>query len=208
MGAIALLLLNKEAKPSDVELKLKQQETLVKSLYDSISKSETSRANLLSERDSLIQVNHNAESKLDQSKKELAKIKGSTKNLTNSELVVEANELYGGSDTTKLEILLSRPTTEFLVESAKQVEILSNQLELSLSLNYSQAETIRLDEQVFKTYEDDKANYHSIIQSKDQSISLVLSENNKLDKRNRRQKTITKIAIGIGIGGLIYGITR
>lgn len=145
---------------------------------------------------------------LAESQTEAKKIKNSLKKLTNDQLVTEANKEYGGLDTTKLEILLSRPTTEYLVESAKKVKSCRDQLNLALALNGNYVAQLNQDKQMFNSYDSSILGYESIIKYKDEEIKISIESLDKYKKKIKRERVLTKILIGAAAAGVLYGVTK
>lgn len=189
-----LAILAKDGQIKDVQFKLYEAEN-ERNYYHAVA------VNLQLQADSISKA-------LEISKAETAKVKGSLKKFTNSELVTIANKEYGGSDTTKLEILLSRPTTEFLIESAITVKSLHKQLDLALVLNSNYVSQLDNDKQIFKTYDK------SIILLKEENQlvneKFQISEKNfeRYIKKTKREKLATKIVIGVIAGAAVYGFTK
>lgn len=149
---------------------------------------------------------------LEKSTAKIKKIEGSLKKLSNDELVREANEMYGGSDTTELTILLSRPTTEFLVEEAKKTEILFASLEFSKSLNRNYQEQILLQAQSIDLHIKDKDTLREIIDLRNEQLAIETDAYNNLHRRYakeiRKRKFQNKVLIGVGVGLLTYGLVK
>jgi hypothetical protein len=191
-----------------MNVELAKRDSIVSSLRDSLDRTQAERDVFLYQRDQLVEESNDIKYVLASKDKELRKIKGSLKPLSNDELVVEANKEYGGSDTTELTILLSRPTTEFLVESAKELRVLEEKYLLVQALNGNFEAQLKLADLTIDTYKTDSVTYESIIKQKDEQILIAKSTASALDKKNRRHKTFEKVLIGIAAGGILYGISK
>lgn len=177
-------------------------------LQDNIRISDSIQANLLIEKNRLQSEASNISKALTAKANELKQIKGSLKTLTNNELVTEANKEYGQADTTEISICLSRPTTEFLVESAKKVKNLNNQLELAFTLNRSYEAQLVVDSSLFVEYNKKEIDYLAIIDKRNKQLNVSNSAFNRLEKQNKRRSTIKTLII-IGLGAIIvHDVTK
>lgn len=142
------------------------------------------------------------------SEQQLKKIKGSLKELSNDQLVVEANKEYGGTDTTELTILLSRPTTEFLVESAKEIKILTNQYEFLKKLYSNTNEMYIAQVAISNQHERDKEILTEIIDVRTEQLEISEEAYGRAIKREKKNKRNQKLVI-IGAAALLgYGIIK
>lgn len=197
-----------DSKIESMNTELIKRDSVVSSLRDSLDKTSAERDVFLYQRDQLVAESNDVRYQLAKKDRELRSIKGSLKNLSNNELVGEANKEYGGSDTTKLEILLSRPTTEFLVESSRELKVLQEKYLLVQALNGNFEAQLKLADQTIETYKQDSVVYESIIKQKDEQVFIAKSTANALDKKLGRHKKLEKILIGIAAGAVLYGITK
>ena len=197
----AVLVSNKPVDNSH-ELEIAKLNKTIESYYDSLRQSERKLDTIVIVLKSKDKEAKNLVKSLEKTEKELKQVKGSLKNLTNNELVTEANQEYGGSDTTELTILLSRPTTEFLIESAKETKILASALEFSKSLNRNYSEQITLQQSAIKELTDDRNDFRAIIELKDDHIEIQTDAYKSLSRKFERRKKLEKGLI-IVIGGLI-----
>lgn len=176
-------------------------------LEETIKGIKIERDSLFKERDSIEQIAENLEYKIKKLERDKRKVKTDTRSLNDIDLVRAANQEFGG-DTTGIILEVPRRTTEYLVETSREFKILSRQFEFSRTLNKTYKEQLLIDSAIFVNYEEHLILKDSIIDQKDFQINTYHKATDKLLRINRRQRTGIKLAIGIGIAGLIYGISK